>query len=674
MRKTLLTASALCAALWMPSMPLALAQGAAQAAAPLPGAAPARVIVKYKADAVLLRKHALSVHDQQTRQAQMLGDRHGLALQTGAGLHERSQVVFASGMSSEQLAAKLALDAEVEYAVPDQRKRISVAPGDPLYLAGGVNGPASGQWYLRPSLGEVKSSIDVEPAWLVTTGNASIVVAVLDTGVRFDHPDLKSVANGGNLLPGFDMIDDLATANDGSGRDTDPSDPGDWLTLAEVTNPSGPHFQCSFGAQDSSWHGTQTAGLIGALTNNTTGMASVGRNVRVLPVRVLGKCGGFDADIIAGMRWAAGLSVPLVPANPNPAKVINMSLGGDGVCSQAYQDAVNEITAAGVTIIASAGNSTGHAVSSPANCNGVIAVAGLRHVGTKVGFSDLGPQISISAPGGNCVNVASGTPCLFPILTTSNAGLMTPISNANGGSIYTDGQNISIGTSFSAPLVAGTAALMLSAQPALRPTEVRTFMRSTARPFPTTGGDNGDGTPVNQCVAPNPIGLSQFDQSQCYCTTSTCGAGMLDAGAAVQLAAVGIVPRIALSPGSPIVGQTLTLSGSASSVASGRSIAAYQWAIVSTGGIVGSFIGATNGTSASITPSAAGQFSVSLTVTDNTGVQATSTSVVSVSAPVLAPNSSGGGALGAGWLVLLLAACVALRRTMRAGEHAGVRR
>ena len=659
MRKTLLSLSALCAALLAPTLPTVVAQTQIEPTA--------RVIVKYKADAVLLRKRALSVHDQHARQAQTLGERHGLALRTGAGLHDRAQVVFGGGMTSEQLASRLAQDSEVEYAVPDERKRRTAAPNDPLYTSVGGNGPASGQWYLRPNAGEVKSSIDVEPAWAITTGSSNIVVAVLDTGVRFDHPDLKSVVNGGNLLPGFDMIDDSPVANDGGGRDTDPSDPGDWLTLAEVTTPGGPFNQCSDRAEDSSWHGTQTAGLIGALTNNGGGMASVGRNVRILPVRVLGKCGGFDSGIIAGMRWAAGLSVPNVPANPNPAKVINMSLGGPGSCNAAYQDAVNEINAAGVTIVASAGNSTGHAVSSPANCAGVIGVAGLRHVGTKVGFSDLGPQISISAPGGNCVNTAPNTPCLFPILTTSNSGLTTPVSQASGGSIYTDSFNASVGTSFSAPLVAGTAALLLAAQPALTPAEVRTFLRSTARAFPTTGGDNGDATPVTQCVAPAAVGQPQFDQAQCYCTTGTCGAGMLDAGAAVSLAAVGVVPRITVSPASPRAGEVLTLGGATSLIASGRTVVAYQWAITSPGGIVSAFTGATDGASASITPSAAGQFSVSLTVTDSTSAQATSTSVIAVVAAAGASGggssggSSGGGALGFGWCALLLLTVGALR-------------
>jgi serine protease len=164
----------------------------------------------------------------------------------------------------------------------------------------------------------VQSSIDVEPAWANTTGVSAVVVAVLDTGVRFDHADLSRVGAGGNLLPGYDMIHDPEIANDGDGRDADPSDPGDWLTLAEVTQSGGSFEDCADTAQDSSWHGTQTAGLIAALTGNGVGMASVGRNVRVLPVRVLGKCGGYDSDIIAGMRWAVGLSVAGAPTNPNP--------------------------------------------------------------------------------------------------------------------------------------------------------------------------------------------------------------------------------------------------------------------------------------------------------------------------------------------------------------------
>jgi len=563
MQKTYLGLTALCVAL-LAAIPQ---QAQAQAAGAALAGGTARVIVQYKADSPLLSRPALSAVGQRTVEAQRLGERLGLRLRAGANIDERTHVLFATGMTSQQLATRLARESDIEYAVPDQRRRRFTAPSDPLYLAGPAvagssGGPVVGQWYLHAPAGEVQSSLDVETAWNHTTGNPGIVVAVLDTGVRFDHPDLLRVAAGGNLLPGYDMISDVEVANDGDGRDADPSDPGDWLTLAEVTQSGGAFEGCDTGAEDSSWHGTQTSGLIAALTNNGIGMASVGRNVRVLPVRVLGKCGGFDSDIIAGMRWAAGLDVAGVPANPNPARVLNLSLGGDGRCNAAYRAAVAEINGAGATIVASAGNSTGHNVSTPANCSGVIAVGGLRHVGTKVGFSDLGPEITISAPAGNCVDVGPNDPCRYPILTTSNSGLTAPIADAAGGSIYTDSFNASLGTSFSAPLVAGSVALMLSVQPALAPIDVRTLLQASARPFPTTGGNNGDGTEVPQCTAPQPIGVTQIDQLQCYCTTATCGAGMLDAGAAVRAA---IFPpgsaNIVTNPYGAVGTQGATLNG-----------------------------------------------------------------------------------------------------------------
>jgi serine protease len=219
-----------------------------------------------------------------------------------------------------------------------------------------------------------------------------------------------------------------------------------------------------------------------------------------------------------------------------------MSLGGPGACFADYADAVSEITAAGVVIVVAAGNSAGHALTAPANCSGVIAVAALRHVGSKVGFSDLGLDVAISAPGGNCVNITAGSPCLYPILSTSDTGTTTPV-----GSTYTDSFKPSVGTSFSAPLVSGTAALILSVQPGLTPQQVRQVLQATARPFPTSGGDNGDGTPVPQCTVPQfDSSGTPVDQLQCYCTTYTCGAGMLDAGAALSAlqTSVPVVPVI----------------------------------------------------------------------------------------------------------------------------------
>jgi serine protease len=499
----------------------------------------ARVIVKYKTASTLL-KEGIAAEDKPAALAKAMSERTGIAFRAGASVADRTHVLLATGFTSEQIVARLAADSDVEYVVPDYKRHALAAPNDPLYVTGpaltdSTGGPPAGQWYLRAPSGDVVSSINVEPAWSVTQGSPAVVVAVLDTGVRFDHTDLRRVEAGGNLLPGYDMVSNVNVANDGTGRDADPSDPGDWVTQAEAQLRSGPFYQCD--VEDSSWHGTQTSGLIGALTNDGIGMASVGRTIRVLPVRVLGKCGGFDSDIIAGMRWAAGLAVPGVPPNGNPARVLNLSLGSDNPCTAAYRDAVAAINGAGAVVVASAGNSTGHAVGTPAGCPGVIAVGGLRHAGTKVGFSDLGPEISISAPAGNCINTAAGTPCLYPILTTSNAGVTVPVADADGGSIYTDSFNASLGTSFSAPLVSGTVALMLSAQPALTPVAIEAILRNTARAFPPAA------PPLPQCVAPQPAAALQIDQLECGCTTATCGAGMLDVGAAVFAARAGAPPN-----------------------------------------------------------------------------------------------------------------------------------
>ena len=516
----------------------------------------ARVIVKFKTNATLLQKQVQGSKTNETifeakarSNAEQLGNRLGMRLAAGRLLTERTQVLQADGMSSEQLVQRLSKEVDIEYVVVDHLRKTNAVPNDPLYatgptiqqpsspVPGGVvlgttiprsGGPVSGQWYLRAPSGDVRSAINAEGAWDITTGSPNIVVAVLDSGVRFDHVDLKRVSEGGNLLEGYDFITSPFIGNDGSGRDSDASDAGDAVTATDLNDPGKPTNCSSADIGDSSWHGTKVAGLIGALSNNGVGMASVGRTVRVLPVRVLGRCGGFDSDIIAGMRWAAGLNVPGVVDNPQPnrAKVINMSLGGTGTCT-AYNDAVREINAQGAVVVASAGNSAGQAVSVPAKCEGVVGVAGLRHIGTKVGFSDLGPEITISAPGGNCVNTGPGDACLYPILSASNSGTASPVLGAVG-SIYTDAFNPTVGTSFSAPLVAGTAALMLSVNPNLSACTVRNVIRASARPFPTTGSSAG----VQQCNS-----TTSSNGEECYCNTATCGAGMLDAAAAVALAA-----------------------------------------------------------------------------------------------------------------------------------------
>lgn len=575
-----------------------------------------------------------------------LAARQGVPMMRGVSraLGARLHVVRTSGGDTAAMARRLSADPEVLYAVPDRRVRAAAVPNDPLFATGhATNGPAAGQWYLKTPDTTLVSAIDAQTAWDVTQGSPSVVVAVLDTGVRFDHPDLA-----GKLLPGYDFVTPVGPANDGDGRDADASDPGDWVSQADITN-GNVDSDCDISS--SSWHGTQVAGIIGALTDNGAGMASVGWNVRVLPVRVLGKCNGLQSDIVAAMRWAVGIAVPGIPANPNPAKVLNLSLGSDGACDAAYADAINDVRATGAVVVASAGNSEGHAVGSPANCAGAIGVGGLRHVGTKVGFSDLGPEVTISAPGGNCVN-DSGQ-CLYPILTTVDSGATAP-----SGPSYTDGSvNITVGTSFSAPLVAGTAALMLSARPTLTPDELRALLMASARPFPTSGSGVG----VPQCQAPTATA-----QDECYCTTTTCGAGMLDAGAAVLQAAGGVLARIATTPATARAGEVLTLDAGASLVTDGRSIASVQWSLVDGGGIVTGFSGAADTLTTTLAPSAAGSITVGLTVTDSQGASASTTSTITVApARTGGGGGGGGGAMSLAWLISLALAALAAAAATR---------
>lgn len=532
----------------LPAGPAAPAPAAAIDASPV-----GRVIVHWRSDAAWPER-TLGLSDR----LQRLQSRTGLAVSSGRSITELSGVVRARGLSSAQLADRLARDPGVASVEVDERlHRLQAAPAvnDPRFSSVPLPaGPVAGQWFMRAPDATLVSAINATAGWQRTTGSASVVVAVLDTGLRFDHPDLQ----GGNVIPGRDFIADdsgnnrlvdgsltsagssFLTAGDGNGRDDDASDPGDFLTDADIAaNPSVfPASECrdaSGSYLTSSWHGTQVAGLIGATTDNARGVASVGRNVSVMPVRVLGKCGGFTSDIAAAMRWAAGVPVPGEPANPTPARVLNLSLGGGaGPCSGSptLQQAVAAATGRGAVVVVAAGNSEGQAVSRPANCPGAIAVAAVRHTGTKVGFSDIGPEVALSAPGGNCVNRAGD--CLYPMVSTTNAGQTTPLVGA-AGEAYTDGVNAAAGTSFSAPLVSATAALMFSLRPDLTPAQVRQALQSSARPFPVV-----DAT-LPTCRAPDIRA-----QDECNCTTTTCGAGLLDVDralvAAVALPAGGAVP------------------------------------------------------------------------------------------------------------------------------------
>ncbi len=581
---------------------------------PLAAAMPetTRIILKF-------RTIAAAAADSPATRLIRVSRRTGVALNLLHSITPRMHVLEAApGRSGEGISATLArlrADPEVEYASIDERRYVHQAANDPLFMQ---------QWYLQNDP-TTPSAIDAVSAWDTSTGSASVVIADLDTGVRFDHPDLLRASQSGRLLAGYDFVSNEAVANDADGWDPDASDPGDWVTSAEST--AAPFKGCT--VSNSSWHGTRTAGILGALTNNATGIAGITWGTQILPVRVLGKCGGYDSDIQQAMLWAAGLHVNSVPDNPNPARVINMSFGSTGeTCPQSYLDVIEQVTALGVVVVVSAGNEGGP-VDTPGNCAGVVAVAGVRQAGTKVGFSSLGPEIALSAPAGNCVNTAPGSACLYSILTLTNTGTTVPQTNT-----YTDqfaGANL--GTSFSAPMVSGIAALMASVNPALNSCQMTARLKEGAQPFPQTSPGETPQPPL--CHVPS--GASDVQNAECVCTLDgrTCGAGMANARTAVA-AALRPIAAVSISTQQG----TATLAATGSAAALNHTLTAYQWRALS--GVSVSPTAASAATTNVVLPSC-GLATVQLTVTDDAGRTDTADVVLSptdatATAPTAAAN------------------------------------
>jgi serine protease len=535
------------------------------------------------------------------------------------------------GESVAASAARLRADPDVEYAEPDQRRYVHAVPNDTLYAP--IDASHPGQWYMqKPTTLSAPAAVDAEAAWDVTKGSAnsgssSFVIADIDTGVRYDHPDLQ-----GRLLAGYCFVSDPFVNNGGTCRGTtvsnaEASDPGDWVTTSDLSK-----SECSAvtSAQASSWHGTRTAGILGALTNNSAGIAGMTWQGQILPVRVLGKCGGQDSDILSAMLWAAGIAVSGAPSNPTPAKIINMSLGGSGSCPSSYQDAINQITARGVLIVVSAGNENGP-VDAPANCSGVAGVAGLRHAGTKVGYSSFGSQVAIGAPAGNCVNstLSAATPCIYPITSTTNPGTTTPSTTYSSSDAYTDQvNNPNLGTSFSAPIVSGIAALMSSVNSNLSSCQLISRLKEGAVAFPTTSA--GETTQPPSC--PQTDATTQ----ECICNTQNCGAGMANASGAVT-AALRPVAAVSL-PTSVTGGQPVALDASGSAAANGHTISTYQWKNAGSQALA---IASATSATASVTAPSCGYGTVQVAVTDDAGRQDTANVVMSpTSATSSAPTNA----------------------------------
>lgn len=357
-------------------------------------------------------------------------------------------------MGHDELAAvarQIAQQPDVEYAEVDEKAYPSFTPNDYYYSD-------SGMWGMK-SPATALGGANFEAAWNrtvnstgATLNGAGVTVAVIDTGYR-PHADLTC-----NILPGYDFISEdspgvFTKANDGNGRDADATDPGDCTSTAP---------NCSTG---STWHGTHVSGIIAAVGNNNKGVIGGAYGARILPVRVLGVDGGWYSDIIDGIEWSIGNSVSGVPVNPNPAKVLNLSLGGDGSCGATLQTAINHATAAGTSVVVVTGNEGTTSISNkwPANCTGVIAVTAHSSLGGSPTWANVGTGTTISAPG-------------VSILSTYNDGHFS-----YGNDAYASES----GTSMAAPHVSAAIALMLQAQPSLTPAQIKTALQTTASSFPS---------------------------------------------------------------------------------------------------------------------------------------------------------------------------------------------
>ena len=377
-------------------------------------------------------------------------------------------------VDAETLMRQIAADTNVEYVEIDARMYPTVLPNDLRFPE---------QWhYFNTPVG-----VNLPNAWDKSTGSG-VVVAVIDTGIT-PHSDLSA-----NIVAGYDFITSTTTSRDGNGRDANPNDEGNWTTFDGECSPTSR-------AANSNWHGTHVAGTVAALTNNAVGVTGVAYGARVQPVRVLGRCGGSVSDIADAIVWASGGVVSSVPANATPARIINMSLGGDGACLATFQNAINSAISRGTTVVVAAGNDNKNASDvQPASCGNVIAVGATDSNGVRATFSNYGTAIDISAPG-------------VGILSTLNSGAQT-----QGTETYA----FYNGTSMASPHVAGIAALVQSRRAAaglaaFTPAQLESHLKSNARAFPSTPSQ--------------PIGT-----------------GIVNADAAVT-AAVPAPPNLALRPG-----------------------------------------------------------------------------------------------------------------------------
>lgn len=315
----------------------------------------------------------------------------------------------------------------------------------------------------------------------VETPSGPVVVAVLDTGIAA-HPDLGwrvrsdgSGRPGGVVLPGYDFVSDPWSGADGDGWDDDPTDRGDGVRVREVAD----RPDCR--SRVSSWHGTNVAGTIAGQGIRDPLARGIAPNARILPVRIMGRCGGNTADVTAGILWSVGEPIPGVPDNPHPARIVNVSLSGAAArCPRALQTAIDIANERGAIVVVAAGSSAKDTRgATPANCEGVVAVGATDKFGKRSPTSNYGSEVTLSALGGN---MATGEK--DGILTTTNTGRFRPDKAAYG--FYQS-------SSAAAPRVSGALAVLAERRPDLTSEELVEALMSSLDPFAPGRCDVGEG-------------------------------------------------------------------------------------------------------------------------------------------------------------------------------------
>jgi serine protease len=309
------------------------------------------------------------------------------------------------------------------------------------------------QWYLNG-----KNGVSMPTAWKYSKGDGYKVVAVIDTGIRAHQQIDKALTrNADGSIYGYDFVSELANAADGDGEDSNPNDEGD-------------------SSGGNSFHGTHVAGIIAA-EHDFLGSAGIAPNVKLLPIRALGKDGGTISDLVKAVNWAAGVKIAGIPQNKFPVSVINLSLGAKEVvsCTGGYASIFDAAIAKGITVIAAAGNESRASLSFPGNCNGVITVVATQALGDRATYSNFGSGTLLSAPGGE-----------FNIGSTESPDSRGGIISSWVDSANLPSYRLSEGTSMATPVVSGIVALMYSMQPNITPARVRAILQDSVRPFAPT--------------------------------------------------------------------------------------------------------------------------------------------------------------------------------------------